>query len=568
MRNANDYILIHGAVPTHETLKSKLANDAYEWGHESFLVDGIPFSKYQSRTYANLIAKLIAQKAKLNPSDTDSKLYIYEFGAGSGLLALGILNQLKSKYPNVYRRVHLQISDISDANLRDMRAFDMFKDHADHIELRVADFLKSDFFRDEAPFFIYCTYLVDALPSLRIVIDNGVAYEILTETYLAKSAEVIDVSQEIPGYLRGEDILPILADSAADKRRPIRYQVGRQLLENYVPRPLAQSPIPADMKQRIIAFAAKHPEAQRSPFSFPFAFFDLLRQLAQHPNITFFCTEVMAMDVEHLQQLPMGRGHINYGLVSYHSLFWPLACEIFEELNLKATVTKRSNGTTAEFILENGIVSLSKYFARWFQPGFDSAANATKPLSELEDTTELKAGLLNLHQTVKGERRLDYSYLNNISGLFQKAGETRLARDYAKILMSYSPSLAVTSYGVFSLIARAKKRYAEERKWLSEGIRLFPQNRLLRALMANYHLRHNEEADSIRLSKSLLKLVEKQEITGIMLQVALLYLRIQDKPNARLWIDAILNLEQNLQNPSENDLEVFQKVKTLISKVQ
>ena len=558
-------IQVHGPVPTHQTLKSKLVGDATALGHEVFLAEGVPFSKYQSRVYANLLAKLIVEKTKHSTANT--QFNIYEFGAGSGLLSKGILDQLRSRYPRVYSQTQLYISDICAKSLDDMQESGMFATHEGHVKFYVRDFLEAEFFKEAPPFFIYSTYLYDALPSHRIVLDGGKAYEILTETYLPKEADFIDVFSEMPRRLSTDEIMPMLTDSNFERRWQLRYQIGSQLLENYIHRPISESNFSPDLQTAISEYAAQNPHLKATPFSIAPAFFELMKRLAKVPNLTFFSAEVSFQGTDQLCKLPLGRTTMTYGLISYHALFWPLAKSIFTKLGVSSHITPREDGSSAEFLLETGSPNIQAQFFKLFSSGFSSTGEFTQSLKEEMPISVLKTSLLKFHQTVKGAQKLEFSHINNMANMLVKVGEWDLAVAYAKLLRRLVPSLAASSYIVFGLVARETKANRREEFWLTKGVHQFKLNRMLRVQLVNFYLRVQRDEKAIAHSQALLKLAERPEILTLMLQIALLYIRIKDRVHAGQWLSGILALKRGLKHPLDSDKDVFAKAEQLAQKL-
>lgn len=562
-----ELIRIQDPVSDYRTVRTRLSNDATAKGHEAFLIEGVPFSKYQSRYYAELVAKLIVEKVKQTTLPETEPLSIYEFGAGSGLLARSILDYLKAYHPKVYARVKLTISDICEDSFYDMVNSNMFHRHQANVQLEVGDFLATDFFKSDPPFFIYCTYLYDALPMNRIVLDQGKAYEILTETYLPKVAQFIDTSSAIPQVI-GVDQLTNLTESSENERRwLLRRDLGRQLLENYSHRPVEASDIPDEVKTEIINFAAQHPDWLATAFSVPSLFFLLMKRLSSIPNLTFFSVEVIVDDDQFCRKLALGRSNIHYGVVTYHSLFWPFAEAIFSDLNLHATRTVRENGKTAEFLLETGKPKLARAFHRLFDQGHDGAVATLKAVSLLKPTAKARSEFLTLHRTVPRSQKLEFTFLINMIALAVKLKAFDLAVYYAKLLRRFSPTLCPATYGTFASIARLKGNNRREHYWFREGVKRFPQNCFLRTHLVNYYLKTNQVSRAVSHSQALIRLSERDAIPTLMLQVALLYMRDHQPKPARAWVDAILEMKAQLHQPLESDLDIFRKAEHLAQKL-
>ncbi|MFA5878755.1 MAG: SAM-dependent methyltransferase [Candidatus Margulisiibacteriota bacterium] len=203
-----DLFTLQDFVSRCDSIAAKISGTANTWGAGSFFSEKIPFGDVTSKEVAAQIVEIIVFFA--NQNKKNSKLHIYEFGAGLGILAINILNDLLDYYPSIYKKIIYHISDISTEKLIELKKLVVFKDHLKHMDFSILDLLDLKFKETEMPQIVLHTYLFDALDVRHIKVENNNIYEIQIKTKLPQNCKILDTSNFLPCYLNTKEVQNIL----------------------------------------------------------------------------------------------------------------------------------------------------------------------------------------------------------------------------------------------------------------------------------------------------------------------------------------------------------------------
>ncbi|MFT5170886.1 MAG: hypothetical protein ACI9BD_000658 [Candidatus Marinamargulisbacteria bacterium] len=248
--SASSTIELQSLVSRRDSVKVAISGRADGWGIGSLFSERVPFNNITALDIAVRLAEVVSHLSKKR--EQKEPLHVFEFGVGCGVLANHLLNTLRDMYPDLYKRVVLHVSDISQEKLTDLRELNVFESHLDRVEFDVID-LRDPTFK-ASPLLIYHTYLFDALPARHIGVENGALYELQVQTHLKGSAVAWDTTEFPPIRLDAEALQNIYSGVQSipdEKFRLVDRQVAPQLQESFARVPLDEADIPAFEKQNI-----------------------------------------------------------------------------------------------------------------------------------------------------------------------------------------------------------------------------------------------------------------------------------------------------------------------------
>lgn len=176
-----------------ETPRVRLSNESFiNTGINLFFTEKVPFADRTGSRFAKSIVNLLEKR--IEKLKRKGKIHIYELGAGTGILALRILDYLKFYNQGLYRQIVLHVSDYSQPAIAELAKLPQFKPHSSRIDFEVVDAINPRF--KYKPLFIYFTDLLDALPCRHIQTINGGIFEIQVQTFAENDSQIIDTKEE------------------------------------------------------------------------------------------------------------------------------------------------------------------------------------------------------------------------------------------------------------------------------------------------------------------------------------------------------------------------------------
>jgi tetratricopeptide (TPR) repeat protein len=177
--------------PLSEALEWRLANLYWRRaGALPFAENEVPFLVNNSGRLSESAARVLLANC-LEAADDGGRIVVLEYGAGSGLFALLLLNTFRrlcaDSGRDFYQRLEYVVTDVSPATVRQWQERRLFADHEGHVVCAVAD--------ADGPAFpvagpvraVFCNYLLDVLPAAIVRrAEDGAVEQLCVRTHLAK----------------------------------------------------------------------------------------------------------------------------------------------------------------------------------------------------------------------------------------------------------------------------------------------------------------------------------------------------------------------------------------------
>lgn len=191
--------------PVAESLEFRLAG--VHWrraGARPFAENEVPFLVNNSGRLSEAAARLLlancleAEPAGHPPGAPRSTrpIFVLEFGAGSGLFALLLLNCFRTLCAELgrdfYERLSYLVTDGSPATVRHWQDRGLFAEHAEHVTCLVAGALDPDLHIPGALRAVFCNYVLDVLPAAIVRrAHDGDLEQLCVRTHLVKDPLVL-----------------------------------------------------------------------------------------------------------------------------------------------------------------------------------------------------------------------------------------------------------------------------------------------------------------------------------------------------------------------------------------
>lgn len=229
-------IKLQDAVSRPETVSYGLSCSAWQDGHYTFYRNAVPFSFYTGHVYADQLARFFVGYAARYPKES---YYIYELGAGTGMLSKHVLDRIRLHSKPLYEKTFVGISDSSVDLIRDLERSRFFAGHEGRYRIEVMDALQPSF-SDPADL-VFFSNLIDSTPCHHFEVVDGKAVELFIETTVPDIASIVDGSTLPPKTYSGTDILNLMDAPNQDQAFAIRTQLGVLLDEHMHRVPLSES---------------------------------------------------------------------------------------------------------------------------------------------------------------------------------------------------------------------------------------------------------------------------------------------------------------------------------------
>lgn len=172
---------------------------------------------YDCVAFSQFLMDMINMLVRKKPRK--SKIHIYEFGFGSGLVAKRTMDWIRETDPGLYRRIVYHMSDISPEQVNRIRKKPIWKIHRSRIRFDISDLRNPKFQPGEEPDLVFHTYLLDALDYRMIQVQDGVISEIEIQSTLLDEFYIPDTRSFPPNIFSPEDIRQILESPQIDAQR-------------------------------------------------------------------------------------------------------------------------------------------------------------------------------------------------------------------------------------------------------------------------------------------------------------------------------------------------------------
>lgn len=182
-----------------------------------FAENEVPFLVNNSGRLSEAAARLLLANC-LEAAPAAGPIVVLEFGAGSGLFALLLLNAFRSLCAegghDFYARLEYVVTDVSPATVSQWAERRLFADHAGHVTCRVADANAPALPVEGTVRAVFCNYLLDVLPAAIVRRRaDGQVEQLCVRTHLAR--------EPAPGRPRPalsfEEMKAVIASGEADQ---------------------------------------------------------------------------------------------------------------------------------------------------------------------------------------------------------------------------------------------------------------------------------------------------------------------------------------------------------------
>lgn len=407
-------ILIQKPVARCDSIRMQLANEIWHWGHGAFFLEQIPFSIRNGQLYAQ---KLVALFALITKNSTiNSPYHIYEMGAGLGFLSKCFLDQLQIQYPDTYKKTTLHITDASKDMVQHLMKSRLFQNHRAHVRFDVQLAATPKFKKHQAPCFIFSNNLIDSLNSHHIIATPNAVKELLIQTEINTSAEILNPAQFPPQIINAEAIAKLLKSNSNPDKKFMAHNLLSQLKETKIESRDAIQTWPKPAQELLFKFLKHHPIATTACFNFSYDAHTHLKIISQNlcPGGAYILSDFGLAD-------QIGNPEptfllTEYKLAAFYSVCFPLIKYMAKALNMNPISTNHELDQVQELLLLNGPISdeISNFFAATFTHiGYEKISPLIDKLHESvgNPNQEWPAWL----KPLSSEEKSDYYLLKSLS---------------------------------------------------------------------------------------------------------------------------------------------------------
>lgn len=445
-------VTLKPSTPLYDSLRAQLSHDAHRQGVSAFPVENIPNSYFSNPAFARQLADFLAERIQTDQklSATD-RCHIYEFGAGTGRLGRNLLDALARHYPGVYARVVLHISDNSAAAVTEIQQSGLFVHHSAQVVFDILDMSRAAFAETAPPYFIYHTYLIDALPSHMLVWQDGQLAEFLVGSTVEADTVLVDQSVFPPVPMTVEGLAEVLSGEDWKTRHRLGTRILDSVSDYYEAVPIDHATLPDPDIQTLKQYFAAHSFSHPFAFAYSPVFAASLRIKAQYPD-----TMILACDfgVEFPDQLTIQSSlRLSYGLGAYMKVFFPVYQWLAAQSGLGVCLTPTPTPATYVLLIHNhDPLAAERLFVSHFSPDpelrlnhFLNRLKSAKTLTQLHTFCDEMERLYLSPEQLQGEEYLHAWFhtaraLNAVDELWRVY--TRLEADYPVSSPRYAVAMA------------------------------------------------------------------------------------------------------------------------------
>ncbi len=346
---------IHPKVPYFQSIKNQFSWISWQWGVATYFVEKIPFEYSTSRLFAD---QLTHYYLKTLPKDQAGlpHQHLYEFGAGMGMLAKHVIEALNQKAVSYgVTTFTLHVSEYSQAQIDDINRYGFLKNLNECAQLELISALDPEF-SPGVPNWIYLSYIVAALPTRQICVQDGIIYERYIGAELPDDAIITNATIWPPKVLNVDEIIDLV--TSEDKTHlhhliPIIAPLIKET-EDLIPLDELTDYTP-DERQLLIDFVAEVvPKKGNFKFNYPYqwirAMDTMMASLAPEASLVlhdFGFTELK-------QDLTWTELFGHFGSSQYTAVCFPLLKWAASRQNLAVNMTTHPQGNSQMMAIYKG----------------------------------------------------------------------------------------------------------------------------------------------------------------------------------------------------------------------
>lgn len=516
------YIEIQPPTPRFESVRMVLAEHAWNNGIATFFTENVPFSYSTGKVLANKIGNIFSDHmVNRYGVQLPEKLVIYELGGGMGLLAKHLLEHLRHNAPRLYERVHLCLSDRSPATVKQWRKIGLFDEFAGKVTLHVMDATAPNFAFGK-PDFVYCSYMLDSLPTRVIKVENNNIYEMQVQSYLPSDAKIFDTTQFPPKLLNALEIRELFKATKHKIQNNMANKIIQLLKIEWHAVPLKEVSNMSAAERSAIEHLCQDLSIKDAYFNFSFQIMNFARKVfaAMDHNALLFVHDFGYTDnSQHLKTTELLAA---YGCTAASPVFFPqLFYKIDKSSLYYASCGEREGGSQIVLISKNKrlLNEIFKQDYSYFEG--TQIKERLKKLDEHANVDEYFAKIKDFLSSINNLQAQDYYVNISIATQLIRLRELNEAKSFLKINVQNYGKVALSSIVLLARIARLEKNYEESRAYLNDIFSVTDAYNL--AILERYSLavsenNHEEAAESLKLLcahspdveiPSILKLYEK-----------------------------------------------------------
>jgi tetratricopeptide (TPR) repeat protein len=448
MKNNKNKLILRKNISRKNSLKILLSNLSWERGIGNFFIEDVPFSYSTGKSFAAKLTNLIEYFSELTPN---KKTYLYELGAGLGILSKNILDLIKTKKPDLYKNILLNISDSSPTIVDHFTRLNIFEKHLSKTNLQLANAANPAFNINQKPKLTYMTYVYDSLPARHIEIDNKEIFEIrITET-IDKDEKIFNSTVFPPKLINAQEIKSLLQDEYI-KLLPIVSKLTNIIQEEHTKFHIDKiTDISSEEKKELLEFVETIDNLE--PFQFNYSYelgVSLRKIIKQMPNESGFLT----LDFGTTKPLPIKKDNlpiISFGAVSASPVFFPYIQYIAKQENTHCFITDNTQGHNQVLLIYKG--NSPENTKKVFDSNFNDINKSNQAFSTIESIKKNKDYYLSdpnkIENLIKKLPKYDqesYYLVINIATILYNAKQYKKALYYTELSLKSYKAIAIPSY--------------------------------------------------------------------------------------------------------------------------
>ena len=187
--------------------------------------------------------------------------HIAEFGAGSGLLSINILNHIMNDYPMLYDNICMHVTDASKSQIDIISKSPLVDMHRERMSFSAYDIASDSFgsFMSDYPLdLIYFSNLIDSTPVHHILYEDGELYELYVKSYLPlnKQCLMVDTTSFPPVSFQSDHVKHMI-DYDLEKTILFSKSIIPHIKERYKKVLINDSKLPIKMKAALLRFCKR-----------------------------------------------------------------------------------------------------------------------------------------------------------------------------------------------------------------------------------------------------------------------------------------------------------------------
>lgn len=223
--------ILENAISRISNISQKITEYAWSMGVSVFYLEGIPFSFFSGKWFADESVNIFNQVVSQIQEKSDYCLL--EVGAGNGLFSKHFLDRLKKKNNDLYHHTTVVVSDYAESAINNLIAADLYKDHAEKVSFNVGDISNPEMLPKNTYDVITLIYVLDSLPTQHYRVKDGVLSEIKITTTLDKNFVAINTQSHPFSLLSYRDILAMYKNKDIKKLWFYSHQIKKFIEEDY-----------------------------------------------------------------------------------------------------------------------------------------------------------------------------------------------------------------------------------------------------------------------------------------------------------------------------------------------